>query len=102
MPERWSKPPAYRQVELSGFGEWKGQRLGGIDPSFTKFLYRDVPARIPIWSVQWGGVLRDGIPLPECQKTVPGDEVNFLLTDEPVFGVTINGESRAYLHRIMG
>ena len=90
------------QVELDGFDEWKGQRLGGIDPSFTKFLYQDVPARIPIWSVQWGGVLRDGIPPLEFPKTFPGDEVNFLLPDEPVFGVTINGESRAYPHRIMG
>ena len=65
-------------------------------------MYQDVPARIPIWSVQWGGVLHYGIPPIEFPKTVPGDEVNFLLTDEPVFGVTINGESRAYLHRIMG
>ena len=28
--------------------------------------------------------------------------VDFLNPDEPVFGVTINGESRAYPHRIMG
>ena len=102
MPECWSKSPEYRQGELDGFDEWKGQRLGGIDPSFTKFLYQDVPARIPIWSVQWGGVLRDGIPPLEFPKTFPGDEVNFLLPDEPVFGVTINGESRAYPHRVMG
>ena len=30
----------YRQVELDGFDEWKGQQLGGVDPSFTKFLYQ--------------------------------------------------------------
>ena len=28
--------------------------------------------------------------------------MSFLNPDEPVFGVTINGESRAYPHRIMG
>ena len=90
------------QVELEGFDEWKGQRLGAIDPSFREFLYQDVPARIPIWSVQWGGVYRDGIPPLEFPINVPGSGADFLLPGEPVFGVTINGESRAYPHRIMG
>ena len=90
------------QKELDGFDQWRGEILGSVDPSFTKFIYKDVPTRIPVWAVQWGGVVRDGIPPLEFPKTVPTSEVNFLLPDEPVFGVTINGESRAYPHRIMG
>ena len=98
----WMSRQAPPQVELEGFDEWKGQRLGAIDPSFREFLYQDVPARIPIWSVQWGGVYRDGIPPLEFPINVPGSGADFLLPGEPVFGVTINGESRAYPHRIMG
>ncbi len=90
------------QVMLEEFGEWKGQLLGTIDPSFKEFLYSDVPTRIPLWTVEWGGVVRDGIPPLEFPKIRPGNGVDFLNLDELVFGVTINGESRAYPHRIMG
>ncbi len=90
------------QVLLQGFDEWKGELLGTIDPSFKTFIYKDVPSRIPLWTVEWGGVVRDGIPPLEFPNNLPGDEVIFLNPDEPVFGVTVNGESRAYPHRIMG
>jgi hypothetical protein len=90
------------QVVLPGFDEWKGQLLGTIDPSFEEFLYADVETRIPIWSVEWGGVVRDGIPPLEFPKVRDGNAVDFLNLNEPVFGVTVNGESRAYPHRIMG
>lgn len=90
------------QEELKGFDEWRGELLGSIDPSFRQFIYADVPARVPIWTVQWGGVVRDGIPPLEFPKTIAAVYADFLQPDEPVFGVTINGESRAYPHRILG
>jgi hypothetical protein len=90
------------QVLLPEFDEWKSELLGTIDPSFKEFLYGGVSSRIPLWAVQWGGVVRDGIPPLEFPDVVPGNRVDFLNPDEPVFGVTINGESRAYPHRIMG
>lgn len=90
------------QLELDGFDEWKSELLSTIDPSFALFIYNDVPTIIPLWTIDWGGVVRDGIPPLEFPKTKPGDQAAFLNPDEPVFGVTINGESRAYPHRIMG
>jgi len=90
------------QTTLAGFDEWKGELLATIDPSFKRFIYKGVSSRIPLWTVDWGGVVRDGIPPLEFPSTVLADEVDFLNADEPVFGVTINGESRAYPHRIMG
>jgi hypothetical protein len=90
------------QVELPEFDEWLGEVLGTIDPSFKEFFYREVSSDIPLWAVTWGGVVRDGIPPLEFPDFVPGHRVDFLNPDEPVFGVTINGESRAYPHRIMG
>ena len=90
------------QVELDGFDEWRSELLSTIDPSFALFIYDDVQTRVPLWTIDWGGVVRDGIPPLEFPKTMPGNQVQFLNPDEPVFGVTINGESRAYPHRIMG
>ena len=90
------------QVELDEYDDWKSELLSTMDPSFGLFVYKDVPTRIPLWTVDWGGVLRDGIPQLEFPKTKPGAQVRFLNSDELVFGVTINGESRAYPHRIMG
>ena len=89
-------------MELDGYDEWRSELLSTIDPSFRLFFYSDVPTRIPLWTVAWGGGVRDGIPPLEFPKTISGDQAGFLNPDEPVFGVTINGESRAYPHRIMG
>ncbi len=90
------------QAMLVGFDEWKGELLATIDPSFRNFIHKDVKSDIPLWTVEWGGVVRDGIPPLEFPKVRAGSQVDFLNADEPVFGVTINGESRAYPHRIMG
>jgi len=98
----WMSQQDSPQAVLDGYDEWRGELLSTIDPSFGLFIYDDVPTRIPLWTVGWGGVVRDGIPPLEFPKTKPGDQVSFLNPDEPVFGVTINGESRAYPHRIMG
>ena len=43
------------QVMLPEFDEWKGEILATIDPSFKEFIYEDVPTRIPLWTVAWGG-----------------------------------------------
>ena len=88
--------------ELPGFDLWKGGLYGRIDPAFRDFFYEDVPRRIPLWTVQWGGVVKDGIPPLENPLAVKADSAGYLLPDELVFGVVINGEARAYPHRIMG
>lgn len=87
--------------ELPGFGGWKGQLYSRIDPSFSDFFYAGVPHTVPLWSPMWGGVRKDGIPPLENPKVVPASEVEFLAPDEPVFGVVVNGEARAYPWRIM-
>ena len=99
---QWMAEQDPPQEMLPGFDQWKGQLLATIDPSFQNVLYKDVPSEIPIWTVEWGGVPRDGIPPLEFPKTVAGDEVDFLNLTESVFGVEINGEARAYPHRILG
>ncbi len=87
--------------ELPGFDAWKGEIYGVIDPSFREFFYEGVKHTVPLWSPMWGGVRKDGIPPLENPKVIPASEADYLEADEPVFGIVVNGEARAYPWRIM-
>lgn len=84
-----------------GFTGWKGLLLGRIDPGFSDFLQDDYSSRIRVEEIQWGGVPIDGIPPLESAPTLPGIEADYLEDDEPVFGVIVNGDARAYPLRII-
>jgi hypothetical protein len=84
-----------------GFTGWKGQILGRIDPGFAAFLQDDLPATIRVEEIQWGGVQVDGIPALDNATMIPAGEASYLEPDEPVFGISINGDSRAYPLRIL-
>lgn len=84
-----------------GFREWKGELLGGIDPAFARFLDARHPSRIRVEEVVWGGVLKDGIPALDRPPTLPAATAGYLDRRDPVFGVELNGEARAYPLRIL-
>jgi len=84
-----------------GFTGWKGQILGQIDPGFTEFLQDDHPSNIRTEEIMWGGVVVDGIPALDNATMIPADEEDYLDPAEPVFGISINGDNRAYPLRIL-
>jgi len=84
-----------------GFTSWKGKVLGGIDPAFEAFLQDDLPSNIRVEEIQWGGVVLDGIPALMNAEMVPANDASYLTPEEPVFGISINGDNRAYPLRIM-
>jgi hypothetical protein len=84
-----------------GFTGWKGQLLRRIDPGFGDFLRDEYPSRIRTEEILWGGVPVDGIPPLEFAPMIPGDEAAYLLDEEPVFGLVVNGDARAYPLRIV-
>ena len=65
------------------------------------FFYDGVKARIRLEEIVWGGVPRDGIPDLTDAPVIPASEVNYINPDDRVFGVSINGEHRAYPLRIL-
>lgn len=85
-----------------GYIEWKG-RLHAllIDPRFGEFLYREAPATVRVEEVVWGGVRVDGIPALVNPRMLEAAQATYLTEHEPVFGVSLNGESRAYPLRIL-
>lgn len=84
-----------------GFVAWKANLFSNIDPGFEEFLYPNVLHRVRIEEIAWGGVTKDGIPSLTNPKHVAPEKATYLTPGELVFGVSINGDHRAYPHRIM-
>ncbi len=90
--------PNYRTVKLEAYEL--------IDPEFRRFLSgeRSEPdnMRIRLAEIYWGGVPVDGIPpLDNPTMVVPG-EADYLVDEDLVFGLEIDGDARAYPLRILG
>ena len=85
---------------------FKANVLKQIDPSFDFFLNPKYISpdlmKIRFEEVTWGGVRKDGIPSLDSPKLVNASEADYLVDDDLVFGVSINGDIRAYPLRIMG
>jgi hypothetical protein len=80
---------------------WKADLYGLIDPSFTGFIFQ-VSDPVVAAEIQWGGVRRGGIPELNDQPVIGAAEASeYMLADELTFGATVNGEARAYPHRIL-
>ncbi|MGE4609535.1 MAG: DUF3179 domain-containing protein [Myxococcota bacterium] len=84
-----------------GFMRWKGELLGRLDPAFDRFLGEGVATAIRIEEIVWGGVAFDGIPALDQPKFIDAGRADYLEPDEPVFGIEINGDARAYPLRIL-
>jgi hypothetical protein len=85
-----------------GYTAWKGElHAQMIDPRFRQFLYDGAPATVRVEEVVWGGVRVDGIPALVNPRMRVATEADYLIEREPVFGVSLNGDSRAYPLRIL-
>lgn len=85
-----------------GYAVWKGELLAQVvDGRHREFFPEGVAMRVRPEEIVWGGVKVDGIPALTDAKTVGADEARFLGADEPVFGVFVGGEARAYPLRIL-
>ncbi len=103
-----------------GYDEFKGLLFSTfIDPEFARFFQPGVmdTARVNLLEAVWGGVRVDGIPsLVNARQITPEeayaseqanrrfcrlDDCAYPAPDEYVFGVSINGDNRAYPLRIL-
>lgn len=94
-----------RRTELvprPGYAAWKGELFARIDPRYREILGQSAPARIRLEEIVWGGVPFEGIPALDRPAAVPAGEAGYLQDGERVFGVSLNGEQRAYPLRILG
>lgn len=85
-----------------GFAGWKGQMFATlVDPEMGAFLYDGVESTIRLEEIVWGGVRKDGIPDLTNPPIISAEEATYLEVGDRVFGISINGEHRAYPHRIL-
>lgn len=84
----------------------KTEVLKRIDPQFLRFISEEHSApenmKIRLEEITWGGVGVDGIPSLDNPSLIVAEQADYLLDDDLVFGVSINGDNRAYPLRIMG
>ena len=89
------RPGEYRPP--AGYLKWKIKLLSILDPRYEEFLASaEETARIDLTELVWGGVRPDGIPDLRNAPVIPAVEADYLSDDDRVFGVSINGEHRAY------
>ncbi len=85
-----------------GYLGWKGRLYSQLlDPRFGEFLYEGAPSAIRAEEIVWGGARVDEIPALLNPRMKPPSEAGYLVDQDPVFGVTLNGDSRAYPLRIL-
>lgn len=94
----WNKD----QKLLKEYAYFKSQLHKEIDPKFENYFQgRQETSLIRLDEIRWGGVFQDGIPPLRNPEMIPVDEARYLQDDNIVFGIEINGETRAYPKRIL-
>ncbi|MBT6278407.1 MAG: DUF3179 domain-containing protein [Chromatiales bacterium] len=72
-----------------------------IDPKFRAYFERPGTRSIRLDEVVWGGVRQDGIPPLRNPQMTDADQATYLEDDNVVFGISVNGDHRAYPKRIL-
>ena len=83
------------------YSEFMATLYGQIDPGFREYFDDRPKSLIRLDEVLWGGVNRDGIPPLNNPEMIPVREATYLDDENIVFGVTVDGEARAYPKRIL-
>lgn len=93
----WSqdtRPPAW-------YADFKVLLYSNIDKRFAEYFSDDPKNTIRLDEIRWGGVKRDGIPPLDHPKMRSATDAKYLADSDVVFGVSIDGEARAYPKRIL-
>ena len=94
----WNAPEA-RHPRYAAF---KGALYSLIDPRFAAYFDEMGEPLIRLDEIVWGGVRQDGIPPLRNPAMLAAEEADYLGDDHVVFGISVNGDARAYPKRILG
>ena len=98
----WIGPRSEEYAPPSDYPRWKVDSLAEIDPAIGAIMEPAIAgSRVDLTEVVWGGVRLDGIPPLEQPPHILPEQATWLWPDDRVFGVSINGEHRAYPLRVM-
>ncbi|MEM8857007.1 MAG: DUF3179 domain-containing protein [Chloroflexota bacterium] len=91
----------FKQPPPDGYLEWKSKLYAELDPEFGELFTAPVADEFQLGEVVWGGVKKDGIPSLDYIEQVPILDVDGYTPKDAVFGISINGDHRAYPLRVM-
>jgi len=84
------------------YAEFKSLLYSLIDVRFGEYFSSNLPSKVRLDEVRWGGVKQDGIPPLRNPKMISAADAEYLNNRNIVFGIEVNGDARAYPKRIMG
>ena len=99
---KWYEWSWNQEITLPKFySDFKAWLYKSIDPRFVSYFKNSPISTIRLDEVRWGGVRQDGIPPLRNPKMITAKNASYLADDNIVFGLSINGDSRAYPKRIL-
>jgi hypothetical protein len=84
------------------YAEFKARLYEIVDPKFAAYFSPSRAASIRLDEIVWGGVRQDGIPPLRTPRMMPAAQADYLDDDDVIFGLSVNGDTRAYPKRILG
>ena len=93
----WNAPAA----QHPRYAAFKGALYSFIDPRFSAYFDEPGEPLVRLDEIVWGGVRQDGIPPLRRPAMLAADDVGYLEDDHIVFGISVNGDDRAYPKRIL-
>ena len=93
----WNAPEA-RHPRYAAF---KGALHSFLDPRFAAYFDDVGEPLIRLDEIVWGGVRQDGIPPLRNPAMLAAGEIGYLEDEHIVFGISVNGDARAYPKRIL-
>ena len=93
----WIAPEA-RHPRYAAF---KSALYSLIDPRFSAYFDTAGETLIRLDEIVWGGVRQDGIPPLRDPAMLAAQDAGYLEDDHIVFGISVNGDARAYPKRIL-
>ena len=94
----WNAPEA-RHPRYAAF---KSALYSLIDPRFSAYFDTAGETLIRLDEIVWGGVRQDGIPPLRDPAMLAAEDAGYLEDDHIVFGISVDGDARAYPKRILG
>ena len=93
----WNAP----ELRHPRYAAFKGALYSLIDPRFAAYFDDMGEPLIRLDEIVWGGVRQDGIPPLRNPAMVAAEEADYLEDGNVVFGISVNGDARAYPKRIL-
>ena len=93
----WKSP----EKQHPRYAAFKGALYSFIDPRFSAYFDEVDHASIRLDEIVWGGVRQDSIPPLRNPAMISADDARYLQDDHIVFGISVNGDARAYPKRIL-